>query len=291
MKEKDEGEEEGEEEGKVIFNYSVFEETEDIFSSLANSQRLAILYIISQNQKTLSEIAKELKVTKQETHRNLNRLMNSNVIEKDFKGYFSLTIFGDMLIKNISAINFLSKHKKFFSEHNFHDIPIKFIQRIGALEKSEFIAGFVAVIEYIKRMYQNCEKYIYSILPQVPLDLIHTAIPLVKEKELKLKHILPIDALIPKKSEEFLKREGYSQLLQKGRIERRMVTRTNLGIVLTEKQALVMFPQTQGQVDMNFILCNDISMDNGLFHEWCYDFFIEIWHNAKTYDPYKLKKV
>lgn len=38
MKEKDEGEEEGEEEGKVIFNYSVFEETEDIFSSLANSQ-------------------------------------------------------------------------------------------------------------------------------------------------------------------------------------------------------------------------------------------------------------
>lgn len=111
--------EDGKEEREVIYNYSRFDETEEIFSSLANAQRLAILYIISENKKTLSSIAKELKVTKQETHRNLNRLMNSNVIEKNLKGYFSLTVFGDMLIKNISAINFLSKHKRFFSEHNF----------------------------------------------------------------------------------------------------------------------------------------------------------------------------
>lgn len=280
-----------EKEEGIIFNYSIFDETEEIFSSLANSQRLAILYIISENKKTLSSIAKELKITTQETHRNLNKLMNSNIIEKDFKGYFSLTVFGDMIIKNISAINFLSKHKKFFSEHNFHNIPIKFIQRIGALEKSDFLSGFVAVIEYIKRMYQNCDKYIYSILPQVPLDLIHTAIPIVREKDLKFKHILPIDALIPKKSEEFLENEGYSKLLHKGIIERRMVTKTNLGIVLTEHQALVMFPLSKGLVDMNVIFCNNVSMDGGLFHEWCLDYFIEIWNNAKTFDAGKLKKV
>jgi len=281
-----------EKEEGIIFNYSIFDETEEIFSSLANSQRLAILYIISENnKKTLSSIAKELKITTQETHRNLNKLMNSNIIEKDFKGYFSLTVFGDMIIKNISAINFLSKHKKFFSEHNFHNIPIKFIQRIGALEKSDFLSGFVAVIEYIKRMYQNCDKYIYSILPQVPLDLIHTAIPIVRQKDLKFKHILPIDALIPKKSEEFLENEGYSHLLRKGIIERRMVTKTNLGIVLTENHALVMFPLSKGHVDMNFIFCNNVSVDDGLFHEWCLDYFIEIWNNAKTFDAGRLKKV
>jgi predicted transcriptional regulator len=271
--------------------YSRFHDTEDIFLSLANSQRLTILEIISKNKETLSSIAKELKSTTQETHRNLNKLLNANIIEKDFKGYFSLTVFGDMIIKNISAVNFLSNYKKFFSQHNFHEIPIKFIQRIGALEKSEFIYGFVAVIEHIKRMYQNCEKYIYSILPQVPLDLIHTAIPIVKERGLKFKHILPIDALIPKKSEEFLKNEGYSQLLHKGIIERRMTTRTNLGIVLTENYALVMFPLTEGQVDMNSIFANNITMDNGLFHEWCLDYFNEIWNNAETFDQYKLRKV
>ena len=281
-----------EEKEGISFNYSIFDETEEIFSSLANSQRLAILYIISNNnKKTLSSIAKELKITTQETHRNLNKLMNSNIIQKDFKGYFSLTVFGDIIIKNISAINFLSKHKRFFSEHDFHNIPIKFIQRIGALEKSEFISGFVAIIEYIKRMYQNCEKYIYSILPQVPLDLIHTAIPIVRERGLKFRHILPIDALIPKISEEFLKNEGYSQLLHTGIIARRMISKTNLGVVLTEHQALVMFPLSKGHVDMNFIFCNNVSMDDGLFHEWCLDYFIEIWNNAKTFDVSKLKKV
>lgn len=281
----------GNDEEKNVINYSVYDETEEIFSSLANIQRLAILYSISDNKKTLSSVAKELKTTTQETHRNLNKLMNSNIIKRDVKGYFSLTVFGDMIIKNISAINFLSKHKKFFSEHNFYDIPIKFIHRIGALEKSEYISGFVAIIEYIKRMYNNCEKYIYSILPQVPLELIHTIIPIVKEREVKFKHILPIDALIPKNSEEYLKNEGYSQLVQKGIIERRMITRTNLGIVITENQALVMFPLAKGQVDMNFIFCNDISMDGGLFHEWCLDYFNEIWNIAKTFDSTKLKKV
>jgi predicted transcriptional regulator len=200
--------------------------------------------------------------------------MNSNIIEKDFKGYFSLTGVGDMIIKNISAIIFLSKYKKFFSQHNLHDTPIKFIQRIGALENSEFKMGFVAVIEHIKRMYQNCKKYIYSILPQVPFDLIYIAISIVKERKLKFKHILPIDALIPKKSEEFLKNEGYNQLIQNGIIERRMTIKANFGIVFTENQALVMFLLIEGQVDMNSIFANTITMDIGLFHEWCLDYLM-----------------
>ncbi|HJS63852.1 MAG TPA: hypothetical protein VJ767_03225 [Nitrososphaeraceae archaeon] len=57
-------------------------------------------------------------------------------------------------------------------------------------------------------MYGNSQEYIYSILPQVPLELIHIAIPLVKDRGIRFKHILPVDALIPKQSEEFLEKEG-----------------------------------------------------------------------------------
>jgi predicted transcriptional regulator len=67
-------------------------------------------------------------------------------LKKISKENFSFSIFGDMLIKNISDINFLSNHKKFFSEHNFQEIPIKYIQRIGALEINEFISEFVAIL-------------------------------------------------------------------------------------------------------------------------------------------------
>ncbi|MGD1838938.1 MAG: helix-turn-helix transcriptional regulator [Nitrososphaeraceae archaeon] len=274
-----------------INSYSMFDETEEIFTSLANSQRLAILHVLSRKEMTLSSLAKELNVTVQEVHRNLNKLTNTNVIEKNSNNYFSLTVFGNMLIKNISSINFLSKNKKYFSEHDFHQIPLKFIHRIGSLEVSDFITGFVAIIEYIKRMYNNCDEYICSILPQVPLELIHTAIPLVKNKKIKLKHILPVDALIPKKSEEFLVNEGYDQLIKHGKIERRMINKSYIGLVLTEKQAAVMFPTIDGKTDMNFMFCNDISTDNGIFHEWCLDYFLDMWNNARTFDADKLKKV
>lgn len=272
--------------------YSMFDETEDVFTSLANSQRLAILHMLSKKKMILSSLSKELNVTVQEIHRNLNKLMHSNLVEKDSNNYFSLTVFGNMLIKNISSINFLSKNRKYFSEHDFYDIPTKFIHRIGALEICDFITGFVAVIEYIKRMYYNSKEYVYSILPQVPLDLIHTVIPLVKQKRIiKLKHILPIDALIPKISEEFLIKEGSNELIKEGRIERRMVRKSYIGVILTDNQAAVMFPTKEGQTDMNFMFCNHVSDDNGLFHEWCLDYFSYIWNSARTFDEDKLKKV
>lgn len=56
-------------------------------------------------------------------------------------------------------------------------------------------------------MYANCQEYIYSILPQVPLELIHIAISLVKDRGIGFKYILPVDALIPKQSEEFLEKK------------------------------------------------------------------------------------
>lgn len=100
---------------------------------------------------TLSSIEREFEVSVQETHRNLNKLVNSNIVGKDSNGNFSLTIFGNMLIKTLSAINFLSKHQKYFSEHDFHDIPIKFIHRIDELEKCSLITGFVGIIEAYKK--------------------------------------------------------------------------------------------------------------------------------------------
>ncbi|MGB9168499.1 MAG: hypothetical protein WCB31_06200 [Nitrososphaeraceae archaeon] len=140
-------------------------------------------------------------------------------------------------------------------------------------------------------MYPNCQEYIYSILPQVPLELIHTAIPLVKDRGIRFKHILPVDSLIPKQSEEFFEKEGYKDLIQKGKVERRMVNSAYIGLVVTENQAMIMFPNLKGQADMNFSFCNNKSSDEGLFHDRCIDYFFHIWNNSRTFDEVKLKKV
>lgn len=59
---------------------------------------------------------------------------------------------------------------------------MKFVQRIGALDNSEYIHGMVAVIERWKQIYNESSDYIYGMLPQIPLDLIESVIPKIKEE-------------------------------------------------------------------------------------------------------------
>ena len=53
-----------------------------------------------------------------------------------------------------------------------------------------------------------------------------------------------------------------------------------------------MFPTIKGDTDMNYMfISNDIRFDNGLFHEWCIDFFRYRWYNSKSFDERKLVEV
>jgi hypothetical protein len=80
---------------------SSIESTQRIFFELASDQRLSILLKLERQQSNLSKLAKHLDVTIQEVHRNLNRLMDAGLIEKDPAGLFSLTTFGNIIINQI----------------------------------------------------------------------------------------------------------------------------------------------------------------------------------------------
>src|SRR6187200_431325 len=275
-----------------LYGHHSFENTEQTFIELASEQRLLILFKLSQQDTKLSKLAKDLNVTMQEVHRNVNRLMDVGLIKKDSEGMFSLTTFGNTIIKQIPTFDFLSRNKEYFSDHFLGEIPMKFNQRIGALDNSEYIHGMVAVIERWKELYNESTEYIYGMLPQIPLDLIKTVIPKIKEDGIKFNYILPQQALVPKKRTEFLKNAGFYELLRKEErlVERRMVDRVHVAVVLNEKQATVMFPTSKGKTvaDMNSMF---YSKENPLFHEWCLDYFRYCWYSSKSFDESKLLEV
>ncbi len=72
----------------------MFDDSEEVFIELANAQRLDIIHKLREGGKNLSLLSKELKYTMQEVHRNLNRLTNAGLIEKNSNGTFALTTFG-----------------------------------------------------------------------------------------------------------------------------------------------------------------------------------------------------
>jgi hypothetical protein len=169
---------------------------------------------------------------------------------------------------------------------------MKFVQRIGSLDNSNFIQGLVAVIEEIKEMYRYSEEYIYGMIPQVPLDLMEAAAKTVKERKIKFNYILPKNAAIPKKGKDFLNEINYQELIKNGLVERKMIEDVRVSVVLNEKKALVMFPSIKGETDMNGAFSNSIHKENNkLFHEWCLDYFRYCWLSSKPFDNAKLREV
>ena len=268
---------------------SEYEHTEHIFFELASEHRLQILFKLHNEKTKLAKLSRDLDATMQEVHRNLNRLLEAGLIERDSSGNFSLSTFGTIIIRQISTFSFLSTYQNYFSEHIAGDMPMKFIYRIGALNKCEFINGLVAVIEKWKRMYEETEEYICSMLPQIPLELIEAILPHIKEKKIKFSYILPQNALVPRKRLDLLNQAAYKDLLKGGEVERRMIDRIQVAVVLNEKQATVIFPDSKGFTDMTSMFYSNTSFDReGLFHDWCLDFFRYNWYNSKSFDESKL---
>jgi predicted transcriptional regulator len=270
-----------------------FSSMEEVFVELASSQRLSIIFMVSCQRLRLSALAKSLNLTIQEVHRNTNRLMDSGLIEKNSEGFFFLTTFGDAIIKQLSIFDFLSSNKSYFFDHRIGNIPMKFVQRIGALNGGNLISGIVPIIESWKRLYEESSEYIYGILPQIPLELIQAVIPKVKNQGVKFSYILPKNAIVPKIRNDLQKSSGYADLLKQGIIERKMIDKIEVAVVLNEKQATVMFPTLKGEADMNYMFSsNGVKSNNkGLFHEWCVDFFRYCWYNSKPFDERKLIEV
>ena len=266
---------------------SAYADTEKTFFELASEQRLAIIFRLNEKKAKISQLAKDLGITMQEAHRNVNRLQDAGLIEKDPEGIFSLTTFGNTIIKQIPTFNYLSKHKEYFSEHILGELPIKFIMRLGALDSCEFVKGVVAILERWKDIYRQADQYIYEIVPQVPIDLIEPAVMRVKEKGIKYSYVLPKDVIIPKGRKDLLKKLGHNELLNKGAIERRMVENVQVAVILNEKQASVLFPNQKGETDMNMMF---VSSDN-VFHEWCLDYFRYRWYGSDIFDESKLKEI
>ena len=265
---------------------SAFSNTEKTFFELASEQRLAIIFRLNVRKAKISQLAKDLDITMQEAHRNVSRLQQAGLIEKDPEGIFSLTTFGNTIIKQIPTFNYLSKHKEYFSEHILGELPIKFVMRLGALDRCEYVKGVVAILERWKDIYREAEQYIYEIVPQVPIDLIEPAVSRVRQG-IRYSYVLPKNVIIPRGRKDLLKKLGHSELLNKGAIERRMVDCVKVAVILNEKNAAVLFPTQKGETDMNMIFFSS----DPVFHEWCLDYFRYRWYGSDIFDESQLKEI
>jgi len=263
----------------------LYEKAADHFLELASPQRLQILFKLSEKPFAITQMAKELDSTKQEVHRNFRRLEDIRLIEKDVDGRYSITTFGKTMCTQVPSLVFLSQNMEYFEDHEFGDVPTKFIMRTGQLAGGEHIKGVVKVLEQWKTIYKNANEYVYEMLYEVPLDLIEPLVKRIKEG-IQFNYIFSKSAVIPKGRKELLGKLGFDKLIEKGLVERKMMDSVLTVVVLNEKEACVLFPNRKGEADISEMFYgNDL-----MFHEWCLDYFRYCWYGSDIFQEIKLKE-
>ena len=259
------------------------EEVNSLFFELAGDLRYSTLMKLRNRSYRLSQLADELNATMQETHRNISRLVSSNLVTKGLEGELLLTPYGESIVSLIPGYAFMFQNREYFNDHTFGDLPLKFIRRIGSLAECEIVNGVMAILQRWKYIFLSSKEYIKEIISEVPVDLIETLGSRIQDG-VKFSYIFPRDPVVPKGRSEILERIGWRGLISKGLVERRMLDTVKLVLIFNERQSCVAFPSLKGRPDLNIVYYGD----NNEFHEWCEDYFEYQWNRAGVFDESKL---
>lgn len=256
-----------------------------LFFELAGDLRLSMLARLNEKDYRLSQLASELDATMQEAHRNMTRLIESGLVSKGREGELVLTAYGKTVVSLVPSYDFLYKNREFFADHSLGDLPVKFVQRIGAFRGCEMVHGVMAILQRWKNLYGESQQFIKEIMAQVPLDLIETVSERV-DKGVKFSYIFASNAVVPKGRTQLLQKVGWRNFINKGMVERRMLPDVRVMTIFNEKQGCVMFPNQKGEPDLNVMFYGETPE----FLEWCSDFFDHQWRLAGPFDEGKLKR-
>jgi predicted transcriptional regulator len=270
----------------LAMSENVLESASLQFIELSNDLRInMLLTIFKEGKGKISEIAKNNAVPVQEVARNFKRMTDAGLILKNSNGEYRLTRIGDIACHNIPSFIFMNNNKKYFITHDFDDIPIKFIQRIGAFMNTELICGVPIVLDRWKSIYKNAATKINVMSSEIFDAEFVNLITQNKEGNVQASYILSSDTIMPKQRTDGLQSEVLHRLLVDDKINRRMIKKIRTIVILNDNEAMVMFPTTDGRADMRDAFYGT----DPDFVEWCKDYFEDTWKKGESFRDKKIK--
>ena len=248
----------------VIINLDDMENLEKLFFELASRNRLTILTILSHEHLKMQEIANRLNITATEVFRQLQRLSAASLVQRLPSGAYKTTEYGRLILHLSSSINFVSRHREYFLEHDLWALPGPFINRIGELREATLLDTIACVIKSIQ-IFLDAEEYAWGISERGKgpdyLD------PLV-EKQIMAG--LPFRLLIP----DVVLPNALAQNPNRN-IEIRGFKDCPVIIVLNEKESMVAFNSVGGRIDYV-----GFHGDDPVFMNWAKDLFTYYWERG-----------
>jgi predicted transcriptional regulator len=241
------------------------ERIEKLYFELASESRLGILREVNVAGGKMREIARKLDLTTTETFRQLQRLNEAQLIQKQPDGNYAISEYGRFVLQLSSSFEFIYKHRQYFSTHDFRRLPYQFQNRIGELSSAALGTDTIENINLAERVTREAEHHMWGGGAEQPLNIG----PILMEnipKGVKYKFLFPKRFIQP--------RPLPPQMA--GAIEWRSFEDLSVNIVLTEKEAGISFCLVGGKADYLGFAGKD-----PVFLGWVKDLFNYYWEKGK----------
>lgn len=232
---------------------------------LASESRLGILRELQTTNLKMQEVARRLDLSATDAFRQLQRLNEALLIQRQPDGSYTITQYGRLVLQSTSALEFLEKHREYFLTHDLCSLPYQFVNRIGELSGASLSMDSMENINRAEQIVREAEHYFWGGGGEQPLRSVgHMVYEQIPEK-VRFRFLFPPNFLP----------EGADLRETPKNIEWRSLSDIPVSIVLNEKEAGVAFRLIGGRADYAAFIGKDT-----VFLNWVKDLFLHYWEKG-----------
>lgn len=241
-----------------------------LFSQLSNADRRRIIEELQTQNLKLGEVAKKLDITATEAFRQLQRLTDAGFLEKTSEGKYRSTPYSRLIIESSTAMDFLSKHREYFLDHETLLIPPQFRARFGELSKAVLHTESVPNINTGTEVLKSAEKWVDVMADQ----------RLEQHGQLLRQRALDEGIRVRSLLQESLLERIKGELITSSTQEIRYIPRVCATMINTDKIVGFALPRLDGKMDYQVFAGNDPES-----MKWAGDLFEDQWNKARPWHP------
>ncbi len=242
-------------------------EISELLFELSHPTRLEILRLITETPMRLTKIADRVGANNPEVSRHLDRLRAAGLVEREPEGTYLVSPLGLYVLSSLPGLDFLARNSDYFRDHDLSLLPDPFVGRLGELNACERAEGTYVGIEKGIEIYGQSEDWFSTLTPEYLPDSVEV-VPDVREKlsqGVTFRTIVGPTFRLPPSLEPTPENRF------------RVVPKLPLGLGVSEKEAMIVFPDLKGRIDLSVAF----SSDDERFLRWCEDLVEWLWSRGE----------
>jgi predicted transcriptional regulator len=244
------------------------EKVNRLFLELASQSRIDILRELQTNKLKMRELARRLDLTATEAFRQLKRLTDASLVQRQPAGSYTIAPFGKLVLELSASFEFVFRHREYFATHDLSAIPASFVNRLGELSQSTLSMETIRNLNQGEAALGQAEHFLWAMIEGPANDRLTPIVTERGRQGVKFRFLVP---------EHYLRQVSVPPALAQA-LEGRGLTVLPATLTISEKVAVVAFNHLGGRADYAGFAATDQDSIN-----WAKDLFLYFWDKGKRW--------